>query len=116
MVQPHGLNLTVIKRNSALFHGVATAMSGHIIHIDREVWIRHLLLDGALQPARPVRRVKKEAASLIRIERSKERNSLNVVPMKMGKKDVRTNGVPVGLLLDTLSQIPEPGAAIKNVK
>src|SRR6266404_6152993 len=49
------------------------------------------------------------------VKRSEEGDALNVVPMKMGKKNVRVNGTVLVLLDQLLAQIAEAGAAVENI-
>src|SRR6185312_5880074 len=49
------------------------------------------------------------------VEGPKERNTLNVVPMKVRNKNVRVHGVAVRLPLQMLSQRAKAGAAVKNI-
>src|SRR5437867_2478091 len=49
------------------------------------------------------------------VKRSKERNTLNVVPMEMGKKNVRVNGTVLMFLHELLAQVPEAGAAVEDI-
>src|SRR5467141_1613878 len=49
------------------------------------------------------------------VKRSEERDALNVVPMEMGKKNVRVNGTVLVFLYELLSQVPEAGPAVENI-
>src|SRR5262249_27373026 len=89
--------------------------SGHLIHVDRKIRIRHLLLQRPLQPARSAGRVKDERALVVVVQRSKKGNALDVVPVEVGKKNMRRQRRSAGLLLQVLAQDAEPGAAIQNV-
>src|SRR6266404_7355428 len=49
------------------------------------------------------------------VKRSEEGDTLNVVPMEMGEKDVRVNGTVLVFLDQLLAQIAEAGAAVENI-
>src|SRR5437868_12644382 len=90
-------------------------MRGHLAHIDREVRIRHLLLDRPLQSSRAARRVKEEVILRRIIERSEERYTLEVVPVEVRDEDVRVKGFSGELLAELLAEVAESGSAIQYV-
>ncbi len=64
MVQPHGLHGAIVEGDAVFFDVVEVAVRGHLRHVDGKIRIGHLLFDGALQPARAVRRMEEEIRSL----------------------------------------------------
>src|SRR5207248_10138380 len=59
--------------------------------------------------------MKKEIIVLAGIERCKEWDSLNVVPVKMRKKDVGVDRLTLGFLDELLAQVAKAGAAVEDV-
>ena len=59
--------------------------------------------------------MKDERALAVVIERLKEREALDVVPVKVRKKNVRVDWVAVPFLGKLLAQVAESGAAIENI-
>src|SRR6185312_3173052 len=90
-------------------------MRCHLAHVHREVRGRHLLFDRALQSSRAIRGMEEEAILLVVVQRSKKRNALDMIPMKVGKKDVRANGLACILGDQAFSQIAKAGAAVEDV-
>ena len=50
------------------------------------------------------------------IERAEERNSLNMVPVKMGDENVGANGAAFEFTMELLAQRAEPGAAVEDIQ
>src|SRR5579872_5694781 len=115
MVQPHRLDHAIIERDAVFFDVVEVAMRGHLAHIDGEVGVAHLLFDRALQATAAARRVKEEIIVRIGIQRSEERDALNMIPVEMGKKDVRMHRLFAVFLQQLFAQIPESGAAVEDI-
>jgi hypothetical protein len=59
--------------------------------------------------------MKMKIALAVTVERRKKWNPLNVVPMKVGKKNMCAHRVPVGFLDQLLAQIAKAGAAVEDV-
>src|SRR5256885_15096151 len=59
--------------------------------------------------------MKEEIIVLARVERSKKRNALNVVPVEMRKEDVGVDRLALGFLDELLAQVAKAGAAIEHV-
>ena len=120
MVEPHGLDGTAFKLGAAFVDSTELAMRGHITHVDREIWVGHLLFKSLLQATGAAGRVKNERALAIVIQRREKRDALDVVPVKVREKNVRVDGMAVlsisSVLLGKLfAQVAESSAAIKNV-
>ena len=115
MVEPHGLHGAAFKLSAAFVDGAELAVRGHVTHVDGEIWVGHLLFQGLLQPARAAGRVKDERALAVVIQRREKRDALDVVPVKMRKKNVRVDGMAVSFLRELLAQVAESGAAIENI-
>src|SRR5438309_7678596 len=59
--------------------------------------------------------MKEEIIVLAGIERCKEWDSLNVVPVKMRKKDVGVDRLALGFLDELLALVAKAGAAVEDV-
>ena len=115
MVEPHGLHGAAFQRGAAFVDITELAVRGHVTHVYGEIWVGHLLFQRLLQTARAAGRVKDERALAVVIQRRKKRDALDVVPVKVRKKNVRVDGVAIPFLGEMLAQVAESGAAIKNV-
>src|SRR5580692_2665804 len=60
--------------------------------------------------------MKLEAVFRVIVERTKERNSLNVVPMKMGDENMSRNRLAIELVAHGLSKDAKAGAAVEDIK
>ncbi|MCU1342967.1 MAG: hypothetical protein JWN92_2390 [Candidatus Acidoferrum typicum] len=79
--------------------------------------MRHLCLKHALQTvASEILRTKtiEMQTVLLRVERGKKRNSLNVIPVIVGHKNVRLDPVRFRLRFQVPSKHAEPGSTIQN--
>jgi len=120
MVEPLGLHGTAFQLSAAFVDGAELAVRGHVTHVDREIWVGHLLFKRLLQAACAAGRVEDKRAVAVVIERREKRDSLNVVPVKVRKKNVRVDRMAVPaissvLLGELLAQVAESGAAIENI-
>ena len=115
MVEPHGLHGAAFKLSAAFVDGAELAVRGHVTHVHGEIWVGHLFFKRLLQTARAAGRVKDERAIAIVIQRRKKRDALDVVPVKVRKKNVRVDRVAIPFLGKLLAQVAESGAAIENV-
>jgi len=88
MVQPQGIDHAIIKRDAAFADVVKVAVSRHLGHIHRKIRIGHLIFDGSPEAAAAVAGVEEEKAIGILIQWSEEWYALNVIPVKMRKKDM----------------------------
>ena len=59
--------------------------------------------------------MKDERIVAVVIQRRKKRDALDVVPVKVRKKNVRVDWVAVPFLGKLLAQVAESGAAIENI-
>ena len=115
MVQPHGLHDGVVKRDAVFLDIVKIAVRRHFRHVHREIRVRHLLFDGALQAAAAAGGVKEEVIVPALVQRPEEGDALDVVPVKMRDEDVRVDGLAAEFGAQRLAQIAEAGAAIEHV-
>ena len=95
MVEPHGLHGAAFKLGAAFVDGAELAVRGHVTHVHGEIWVGHLLFQRLLQAARAAGRVKDERAVAVVIQRREKRDALDVVPVKVRKKNVRVDWVAV---------------------
>lgn len=115
MIEPHGLHNAIVKFNPLFFHVVKIAMCRHLAHIDWEVGVGHLLLNGALQATSAAGGVEEKIVVGVLIKRLKEWNALDVIPVKVGEKDVGIDGGGTALGHEAFAEITESGSAIKDV-
>src|ERR1700741_5407291 len=106
----------IVQLGAAFLNIVEVAAGFHLAGIHREVGRCHLLFHHALQTARSSGRVENELVLAVLVQGTKERNSLDVIPMKMGNEDVGRDRPSVRLAFQLLPQCAKPGAAIKNVE
>jgi hypothetical protein len=50
------------------------------------------------------------------IERTEEGHSLDVIPMKMGHEDVRTDRMTIKLAAECLPQYPHTGSTVEDIE
>src|SRR5580704_963621 len=91
-------------------------MGLHFGEAHGKVRCSHLLFQHPLQAASSARRMKMKTVLGVVIERTKKRNPLNVVPMKVGEENVGRNRTAVELMAQRLSQHPKSGAATEDVE
>ena len=91
MVEPHGLHGAAFELGAAFVDVAELAVRGHLTHVHGEIWIGHLFFQRLLQTARAAGRVKDERIIAVVIQRREKRDALNVVPVKVGKKNVRVD-------------------------
>src|SRR5579871_1651338 len=115
MVQPHALDRAVVKGHAAFFYAVELPVRRHLAHIHRKIRVGHLRLNRPLQTAGAVRGMEIETIVLVGVKWREKRNSLNMVPMKVGKKDMSYQGMPIGLLRKLLAQVAKARATVKYV-
>ena len=115
MVEPGGLHHHVVEREAALVEVIKLALRLHLHQADREEGRSHLLLHHALQAAGAAGTVEQEAIGPL-IQRAEERESLDMVPVKVGDEDVRENFAAYELLAELLAESAESGPAIEDIK
>src|SRR5215469_126993 len=99
MVEPRGFERHLLQAHLAFFNLIEIALCLHLGGVNRKIWGGHLLLNHSLQAACPIRCVEQKTTLSLIIERPEERNTLDVIPMKMRNEDVRQDRTAVELAL-----------------
>src|SRR5260370_30530157 len=99
----------------AFFKVIKVPARLHLGHVDRKVGVWHLVFQRVLQFVAAVGGVKEELIFFVVVERPEKRDTLNVVPMKVRKKDVRVKRAPVELVDQLFPQDTEAGAAVEDI-
>src|SRR5215831_10398359 len=92
------------------FHKPATRSDMFEAH--GKVWLRHLPAELLLDGAQVARRVERHLIGRI-VERREERNTLNVVPMKVGQKDAQSQLLGLEFPREGLTQISPARTAVE---
>src|SRR5207247_2974658 len=100
----------------ASFDVVNIAASFHRAHVDGEIGVRHLVFERVLQLVRAGGGVKEKLVVFVVVERPEERDTLNMVPVKVRKKDVRVKRTVIKLVDQLFPQNAEAGAAVEDVE
>src|SRR5579884_1245721 len=116
MVEPFGFHSAMVKLHAAFINVGELPVRRHLTHVHGKIRIGHLLFQGLLRAAPAAGRVENKRIFAVAIKRRKKRNALDMVPVKVGKKNMRGNGMPVLLLHKLLAQVAETGAAKKDVR
>src|SRR6185312_4865520 len=98
------------------FQVVEAALRLHLAHINGEVGRRHLLFHHPLQSASAARGVERKTVFRVLVERTEKRDALNVVPVKMGDKDVCTYRLISRVALELLAQCAKSGTTVEDVE
>ena len=89
------------------------AIRRHLTEIDGEVRLRHLPFQRFLE--RPSRRTRKERDVVVgAVKRCKERQALNMIPVKVRQEDPGFDGLSVRLLHQALARSPHPAAGVED--
>jgi len=120
MIEPHGLHGAIVERGAAFVDIDELPVRRHLTHVHGEIGIGHLLFQSLLQPARAAGGVKDERIIAVVIERREKRDALDVVPVKVGEKNVRVDGLPAFaayrvFLRELFAQVSETGAAVEDI-
>src|SRR5581483_2121475 len=116
MIQPHGLNGAVVERNFGFAERAELSAGGHLAHVHGKIGIGHLLLEGALQTAVAAGCVKEEPIVRVVVQRPEKGDALNVVPVKVGDKNMRLDGAGAEFAQQVLAEISKAGAAVEDVE
>src|ERR1700751_157816 len=117
MVEPHCAHRGVIvEKRQAFFEVVKVPLSLHLARVDGKIGGCHLLFHHALQTAGAPGRVEDEAVLCVFVKWTKERNSLDVIPVKVRDEDVCRDGFAVRIALELLAERAESCSTIKNIQ
>jgi len=92
MIEPLGVYGAMIERGAAFVDIGELAVRGHLTHVHREIGIGHLFFQRLLQAAGAAGGVEDERVVAVVIERREKWDALDVVPVEVGKKNVRVDG------------------------
>src|SRR5206468_8129887 len=115
MVQRQNQNSRVRDSERSFNQIDVLARAGKLRHVDRKVGIRHhsrKRVHHEIGVAASCE-VKREVISRI-VKRTKERNALNVVEMKMTEENMRADGLVAEFSFKLISKEADSRAAIKN--
>src|SRR5882724_1841673 len=120
MIEPLGVYGAMIERGAAFVDIGELAVRGHLTHVHREIGIGHLFFQRLLQAAGAAGGVEDERVVAVVIERREKWDALDVVPVEVGKKNVRVDGMavlPVYSLFQgqLFAQVAKSSAAVKYV-
>src|SRR5258708_7132759 len=110
------VNTSEMRAQRGFLDVAEATLSPHFTGIHREIRRRHLFFHHGLQAADAPGRVKNKRILRVFVQRSKKRNSLNMVPVEVRDENVRRDRFPVRLTLQLLPEAAEARSAIKNIE
>ena len=106
-----------VAQLDATFPQIVKALLGlHFSQAHGKVRRSHLLFEHPFQAAGPARTMKLKTVLPVVVQGTEERNSLNVVPMKMGDENVGGNRTAIELAAEGMSQHAEARATVEDVE
>src|SRR5215469_1381210 len=114
MVEPHGFDRYVVEWHTSLLDVKKVAFCLHLAHVHRKVRSGHLLFHHPLQGADAARGMKHETVLGFVVERPEKRQTLNVIPMEEGDKDVSGDGLAIEFPEQVMPQRAEAGATVED--
>ena len=104
----------IAKLNRAWLQFVEGLMCLHFADVDGKIRRRHLLIHHPLQAAVLAGRVEHEPVCGVVIKRPKKWDALDVIPMEVRNKNVRSDGAIFEFAMQLLSQRAKTSTAIED--